>query len=135
MPTKNLVILMGHAGGDPEMKYSASGSPICNFSLATSWGKKNPDGSWENFTDWHKVVCFGGVAERVAERLQKGALVVVEGTIRYESWDGDDGQKKYMTKIIGNRVDVVGKSGKAEDVPVNASADAPSDEEEDDLPF
>jgi len=107
MPNKNLVILVGHLGADPEIQYSSGGTAICNFSLATSWGKKKDDGTWDNFTDWHKVVCFSAVAEKVGEKAQKGMAVMVEGSIRYESWEDDQGVKKYMTKIMGNRVDIL----------------------------
>jgi len=149
MPNKNLVILVGHLGGDPEMKYSSGGTPICNFSLATSWGKKKPDGGWDNFTDWHKVVCFNAVAEKVAEKAEKGHAVMVEGCIRYESWEDDQGVKKYMTKIIGNRVDILAagytekpagesepkKKEKADNREEATVAAQKASEEEDDLPF
>jgi single-strand DNA-binding protein len=154
MPNKNLVILVGHLGGDPEVRYAQSGTCVCNFSLATSWGKKDSDGNWENFTDWHKVVCFAAIAEKVAEKAQKGHAVMVEGTIRYESWTDDQGVKKYMTKIIGNRVDILAAgftekpaadADPVKDTPADAAkqsaenrtkaAQAATEEEEDDLPF
>jgi len=157
MPNKNLVILVGHLGADPEMKYSSGGTAICNFSLATSWGKKKDDGTWDNFTDWHKVVCFKNVAEKVGEKAQKGHAVMVTGTIRYESWDDDQGVKKYMTKIIGNQVDILAagftekpageeepKNDPVKDTPKDAADKvkttreaqaATTEEEPDDLPF
>ena len=152
MPNKNLVILVGHLGADPEMKYSSGGTAICNFSLATSWGKKKDDGTWDNFTDWHKVVCFKNVAEKVGEKAQKGHAVMVTGTIRYESWDDDQGVKKYMTKIIGNQVDILAagftesptgakeppsKDDPAKDKPktTKEAQAATTEEEPDDLPF
>jgi single-strand DNA-binding protein len=143
MPNKNLVILIGHLGGDPEVRYAASGTCVANFSLATSWGKKDSAGNWENFTDWHKVVCFGAVAEKVAEKAQKGHPVMVTGSIRYESWE-KDGEKKYMTKIMGNQIDILApgltEKPKVEESPVDEKEKSTREaqaatEEEDDLPF
>jgi len=131
MPNKNLVILVGHLGADPEMQYSSGGTAICNFSLATSWGKKKDDGTWDNFTDWHKVVCFKNVAEKVAEKAQKGHAVMVTGTIRYESWE-KDGEKKYMTKIIGNQVDIL--SAGFTESPTGAKEPPPKDDPTKDKP-
>ena len=136
MPNKNLCILVGHAGGDPEVRYSSSGTCIANFSLATSWGKKDSDGNWENFTDWHKVVAFGKLGEKVAEYLNKGQPVMVEGSIRYESWEDDQGNKKYATKIIARSVDVLVKPvDNQNQEKVDNQVDNKNTEEEDDLPF
>lgn len=115
MPSKNLVILVGHLGGDPDIHYNPNGMAICNFSLATNWGKKGADGDWQNFTDWHKVVCFGSYAEKAAENLKKGDCAMIEGTIRYESWETEEGEKKYATKIIANRLDVMTTTPKTEE--------------------
>ena len=157
MPNKNLVILVGHLGGDPEMRYAQNGTPICTFSLATSWGKKKPDGTWDNFTDWHKVTCFSAVAEKVGEKAGKGMAIMVEGSIRYETWEDDQGVKKYATKIMGNRVDILAagftekpageeepKNDPVKDTPKDAADKvkttreaqaATTEEEPDDLPF
>ena len=129
MPNFNKVTLAGHVGLDPEVRYAASGTCICSFSLATSWGKKKENGTWDNFTDWHKVVTFGKQAEFCAEKVAKGVPVLVVGEIRYESWEDNEGNKRYATKIIAQKVNILISAPKSE------PAVAKDVDEGDDLPF
>ncbi len=101
--TLNKAILVGRLGKDPEMRYIPSGKAITSFSLATDHSYKKGE-EWINETDWHNVECWGDLAERMNARLKKGSLVAVEGEIRYESWTGEDGVKKYKTKIVADTV-------------------------------
>ena len=97
----NKVMLIGNLGANPEIKYTASGTAIANFNLATAENRKNRDGEWENKTEWHKVVMFGRQAEVCKDYLKKGSKIFLEGRIQTRSWDDQSGQKRYMTEIAG----------------------------------
>jgi single-strand DNA-binding protein len=100
----NRVILIGHLGKDPEIKYTQSGKALTRFSLATSDRRKDDQGNWVDQTEWHNIVCFDKTAETAGEYLKKGAHIYLEGKIRTRSWDDKEtGQKKYMTEIAADR--------------------------------
>ena len=108
MRGKNLVILIGNLGGDPELKYTASGSPLCKFSLATNESWKDKDGQQQDRTDWHNIVAWGTLGENCGKYLHKGKQVYVEGSIRTRTWDKDDGTKGYMTDVTARQVMFLG---------------------------
>ena len=97
----NKVILVGNLGQDPEIRYTADGRAVCNFSIATSetWKDKNT-GERREKTEWHRVVVFGKLAEIAGEYLAKGKQVYIEGKIVTRKWQGQDGQDKYTTEIV-----------------------------------
>lgn len=99
MSSVNKVILIGNLGKDPEIRYTQSGEPIANFSLATSekWGGK--DGEKKERTDWHRVEVFGKAAQVCRDYLSKGKPVYVEGSLRYDEWTDKDGNKRNTTKV------------------------------------
>ena len=98
----NKVLLIGNLGSDPEIKYTPSGTAIANFSLATSDRRKDASGEWEETTEWHRIVLFGKQAETGRDYLKKGSRIYLEGRIRTNSWDDQNGQKQSRTEIIGN---------------------------------
>lgn len=103
----NSVTLIGRLGRDPEIRYSKGGMEIANFSIATD-GFSNG----EKTTDWHNCVAFEKTAEILGKHFGKGDGIGIEGTIRYEQWEGEDGEKKYKTSIIVNRLHFLpGSSG------------------------
>ncbi len=105
----NKVILVGHLGKDPEVKYTQSGTPVASFSLATSERFKDKDGNWQDRTEWHNVVLWQRLAEIAGEYLKKGRMVYVEGRIQTRSWDDKNtGEKKYRTEIVGNDIVLLG---------------------------
>lgn len=105
----NKVILLGHLGKDPELKYTPQGTPVAKFSLATSDRFKDKDGNWQDRTEWHNITAWGRTAEIVGEYLKKGRQVYIEGAIRTHSWDDKQtGQKKYMTEIVVNDLVLLG---------------------------
>jgi single-strand DNA-binding protein len=126
----NRVILIGNLGKDPELTHTQSGLAIAKFSLATTEGRKNMAGAWEDVTEWHNIVLFGKTAEATGANLRKGSQVCIEGKIQYDSWE-DGGVKKHSTKIIGQRMVMVGDK-KTESSPQRAPA---SPDTENDLPF
>jgi single-strand DNA-binding protein len=102
----NKVILVGNLGQDPEIRYTADGRPIANFSIATSetWTDKS-SGERREKTEWHRVVVFGKLAEICGEYLSKGRQVYIEGKLQTRKWQGQDGQDRYTTEVV---VDVRG---------------------------
>lgn len=109
----NKVILVGNLGADPEMKYTASGTPLCNFRLATSETFNDRDGNPQERTEWHRIVAWGKLGEICGQYLSKGRQVYVEGSIRTRSWDDAEGNKRYMTEINARDVQFLGSGGSA----------------------
>ncbi len=102
----NKVILVGHLGGDPEMKYGSSGAAFTTFTMATSdsWVK---DGQREDRTEWHRVIAFGKLAEICAKWLHKGKQIYLEGKIQTRSWE-QDGVKRWTTEIVAREMQMLG---------------------------
>ncbi len=100
----NKVILYGNLGRDPELRALPSGTAVASFSLATTRIYKDKDGKRQEQTDWHNIVVFGKQAELVNQYLKKGDSALVEGRIQTRSWDGQDGQKRYRTEIVADRI-------------------------------
>ncbi len=98
----NRVILVGHLGGDPEMRYTSSGTPVTNFSLATNERWNNQDGERQERTEWHKIVTWSKLAEISNQYLTKGQLVFIEGRIQTREWDDRDGNKRRTTEIVAS---------------------------------
>jgi single-strand DNA-binding protein len=115
MPSVNRVILIGNLGKDPEIRYTQSGEPIANFSLATNEAWTDKSGQKQERTEWHRVEIFGKAAQVARDYLSKGRQVYLEGSIRYDEWTDKDGNKKYMTKIRvsgpGSRMVLLGSRG------------------------
>lgn len=108
----NKVILVGHVGKDPEVKYTPSGTAVANFSIATNDRFKDKEGQWQDRTEWHRVVAWQRTAEIVGEYVKKGSNVYVEGKLQTRSWDDKEtGQKKYMTEIWVNDLVLLGGRG------------------------
>lgn len=98
MSSVNKAIILGRLGRDPEMRYSAGGQAVTQFSVATDRNYKKDD-EWVSETEWHRVVAWGPLGERAAEFLHKGSLVYVEARIQTRSYE-KDGVKKYSTELI-----------------------------------
>ena len=82
----NKVILVGHLGQDPEVKFMPSGDAVCNFSLATGESWKDKQGQIQEKTEWHRVTMFGKLAEIAGEYLRKGSQVYIEGQLQTRKW-------------------------------------------------
>jgi single-strand DNA-binding protein len=109
----NKVILIGNLGKDPELRYTPSGQPVANFSLATTERRTDKNGQRKETTEWHNIVVFGKTAEICNQYLKKGRSCYLEGKITTRSWDDRDGNKKYKTEIIANTVQFLGGGGGA----------------------
>ena len=99
----NKAILLGNVGKDPEIRSTPGGTMVANFTLATSDRQKDPQGNWQDRTEWHNLVAFGRTAEIIRDYVKKGSKLFVEGKIQTRSWDDkESGQKRYRTEIVVN---------------------------------
>ena len=107
----NKVTLLGNVGKDPEIRSTAGGTMVANFTLATSDRQKDAQGNWQDRTEWHNLVAFTRTAEIVRDYVKKGSKLYIEGKITNRSWDDkESGQKRYKTEILVN--DLVLLSGR-----------------------
>src|SRR5689334_24651273 len=98
-------MIIGNLGRDPEMRYTPTGRPVTQFSVAVNQSTKNQQtGEWTEETDWSRVSVFGDRAERAAEQLRKGNRVFVEGRFRTREFEGQDGQKRTSLDITADNV-------------------------------
>ena len=104
----NKVIIVGRLGQDPELKYTPSGSAVCNFSVATSETWADKSGQKQERTEWHRVVVWGKLGELCNQYLAKGRQAYVEGSLRTRSWEDKSGQKKFTTEIMASSVQFLG---------------------------
>ncbi|MCF7823110.1 MAG: single-stranded DNA-binding protein [Candidatus Marinimicrobia bacterium] len=109
----NKAILVGRLGQKPELRYTPSQSAVTNVTIATNETRRDTAGNNVDSTEWHRVVVFGKTAEFVANYLDKGALVYVEGRLQTRSWEDRDGVKKYTTEVVANIVTPLGSGGTA----------------------
>jgi single-strand DNA-binding protein len=108
----NKVILLGNVGKDPEIRSTAGGSMVANLTLATSDRQKDPQGNWQDRTEWHNLVAFQRTAEIIRDYVKKGSKLYVEGKIQTRSWDDkESGQKRYRTEIIVNDLSLLSGRG------------------------
>jgi len=104
----NKVILVGHLGADPEMKYTASGQAVSRFNLATSESWTDKNGQKQDRTEWHRIVVWGKLGELCSKHLSKGRQAYIEGRIQTRQWEDQQGQKRYTTEVIANTVQFLG---------------------------
>jgi single-strand DNA-binding protein len=104
----NKVILVGHLGADPDMRYTPSGQGVCEMRIATSesWNDKN--GQRQERTEWHRIVVWGKRAEVCSKYLAKGRQVYVEGRIQTRTYDDKEGNKRYITEVVAQDVQFLG---------------------------
>ena len=141
----NKVILVGNVGKDAEVRHIDSGVAVASFSLATSETYTAKNGEKVTTTEWHNIVVWRGLAEFAGKYIQKGRQIYVEGQIRTRSYDDKDGNKRYITEILANTIQLLGRkensSEPADDYakPANSTSNEVNDfdanDEADDLPF
>jgi single-strand DNA-binding protein len=149
----NKVQIIGRLGDDPELRYTGSGTAVANLSIATD-ESYTQDGNEVEQTEWHDVTCWAGLAETVAEYLEKGRRVYVEGKLKTREWEDKNGNTRYSTEIHADRVDFLGGERRGQQMqrqepsngtpqaqePASAGQERTSQEQEsfepdDDLPF
>lgn len=113
MKSINKVILIGHVGKQPEIRYMQNGAPVANFSLATNEYWTSNTGEKQERTEWHKIVAWRRLAEFAQQYIQKGSYLYIEGKIQTRNWEDRDGSKRYMTEIIANEIGLLDKKSGA----------------------
>jgi single-strand DNA-binding protein len=104
----NKVILVGHLGANPDMRYTPSGSGVCELRLATNETWTDKSGQRQERTEWHRVVVWGKTAEHCSRYLSKGRQIYLEGRLQTRSWEDKDGNKRYTTEIVAETVQFLG---------------------------
>jgi len=143
MASLNKVMLIGNLGKDPEVRYTAAGTAVASFSLATSEKFKNKNGEWEEKTEWHNITLWARLAEIAGEYLTKGKTVYIEGRLQTRKWQDRDGRDRYTTEIVGDKMQMLSGKGEGGGRPAAGRAEgqeAPAYEEpvfnpDDDIPF
>ena len=105
----NKVILVGNLGGDPELRQTNNGTSVCNFNLATSFVRRNPEtGDTTETTEWHRVVLFKRLAEIAEQYLKKGDQAYIEGRLSTRKWQDREGNDRWTTEVIGSELQMLG---------------------------
>lgn len=146
----NKVILVGHLGKDPEVKYLDKDRVVANFSIATNDRYTDKNGNRVDTTEWHNIEMWDGLAKVAEKYLKKGSLIYVEGKLKTEEWE-KDGIKRYTTRIRVNNLNMLDKAAGTSDTPKEETNTAPPakqieehnetvinsimDNADDDLPF
>lgn len=107
----NKVILIGNLGADPELRYTGSGTAVCNMRVATTETYKDRDGNTVENTEWHNVVAWSRLAEICGEYLKKGSQVYFEGQLQTRQWEDKDGNTRYTTEIKVREMTLLGGRG------------------------
>ncbi len=130
----NKVIIVGNLGADPEVRYTAGGTAVAKFRVATSEKYKDRQGNMQERTDWHRVTVWGKLAEICGQYLVKGKQVYIEGRLEYGSYE-KDGVKHYTTDIIANTMQMLGLAGNRVQEQEPSFAPPEGSIPEDDIPF
>ncbi len=109
----NKVILIGRLGADPEIRYTLDGKPVAVFRIATNEVVIR-NGEKEVITEWHRIVAFGRLAEICGEYLSKGSQVYIEGKIRTRKFEDRQGNQRYITEILADKMQILEKRSQPE---------------------
>ncbi len=105
----NKVMIIGHLGRDPEMRYTPSGRPVTSFSVATSRSWVSAEGERREEVEWFNVVAWGALAEICKTHLVKGQQVYIEGRLQTRGWEDENGKKHYRTELVANEMILLGE--------------------------
>jgi single-strand DNA-binding protein len=109
--TINKVILIGRLGSDPDVRYMADGTPVVTFNMATNEPVRSAEGTWEERAEWHRIVAYRKLAETMANYLNKGRLVYVEGKLQTRQWQDAQGVKRYTTEVVAREIKMMDSGG------------------------
>jgi single-strand DNA-binding protein len=139
--------IIGHVGSDPVLKYTPSGRPVANLSIATTARWKDQSGEVHERTEWHRIVVWGQRGQMVAEHVRRGSYLRVVGPSQTRSWTDRDKIKRFVTEVVAQSVDFLTARAPAETqlppvadgaddpVPADDQADLPPAGSEADIPF
>jgi len=130
----NMTQIIGHLGRDPEVRATPEGTAVAKLAVATNQTWKDKDGEKQERTEWHRVVLFGKVAQIAAQYLKKGSLLYLQGRLQTRKWPGEDGEDRYTTEIVAERMRMLGGKGERD---TRAAGGRPVAEPpfDDDIPF
>jgi single-strand DNA-binding protein len=138
----NKIIIVGNLGRDPELRYTAQGTPVCSFSMATNERRKDKNGEMQDQTTWFRITLWNRLAETASQYLQKGRQVYIEGRLRVEEYIDRDGKPRHSLEVFATDMQFIGSRG--DDAPHERAATAgasagPADSQPDlsdeDIPF
>jgi len=138
----NRIIIVGNLGRDPELRYTAQGTPVCSFSVATNERRKDRNGEMQDHTTWFRVTLWNRLAETASQYLQKGKQVYIEGRLRVDEYVDRDGKPRHSLEVFATDMQFIGSRG--DDAPYERAATASasaspaepqSDLSDDDIPF
>jgi single-strand DNA-binding protein len=133
----NKVMVIGHLGRDPEMRYTPSGRPVTSFSAVTTRAWTSAEGERHEESEWFNVVAWGNLAEICNQYLKKGQQVYIEGRLQTRGWEDEDGKKHYRTELVASEMIVLGER-KSNVIPNSSQPSQPSDgpvDQEESPPF
>ena len=138
----NKIIICGNLGRDPELRYTAQGTPVCSFSMATNERRKDKNGEMQDHTTWFRITLWNRLAETASQYLQKGRQVYIEGRLRVEEYVDRDGKPRHSLEVFATDMQFIGSRGDEAPYERAASAGAssgPADSQPDlsdeDIPF
>ncbi len=134
----NKVMIIGHLGRDPEMRYTPSGRPVTTFTVATSRSWNTVDGERHTETEWFNIVAWGNLAEICKQYLTKGQQVYIEGRLQTRKWDDKEGNRHYTTEVVAQEMMMLGdrKDNNNQNHTEDANeSEMPNDVDEDEFPF
>ena len=126
----NKMMIIGHLGRDPEMRYTPSGRPVTTFSVATTRSWHSADGERHEETEWFNIVSWGSLAEICNQHLRKGQQVYVEGRLQTRRWEDSEGNKHYTTELVAKEMIILGEKRES-----YMAEDADEDSGGEELPF
>lgn len=126
----NKVMIIGHLGRDPELRYTPSGRPVASFSVATTRSWTASDGERREETEWFNVVAWGNLAEICKTHLVKGQQVYIEGRLQTRGWEDDNGTRHYRTELVANEMILLGDRAGSPEITISDD-----DDQKDSFPF
>lgn len=114
MSSFNKVFILGRLTRDPEIRYMPSGSPVCDFGIATNRKYTGSDGAKQEEVSFFDITAFGKTAELVCQYLSKGRQALIEGRLKQDRWENNEGQKRSKVKVVAERVTFIGGRGEGD---------------------
>ena len=135
----NKVMIIGHLGRDPEMRYTPSGRPVTTFTVATSRSWNTSDGEHHTETEWFNIVTWSNLAETCKQYLTKGQQVYIEGRLQTRHWEDKEGNKHNSVEVVANEMIMLGDRREANSANSHAAENPDGSDvsttEEDEFPF
>ena len=107
----NKIAIVGYLGRDPELRYTSDGTPVCNFSVATTEKRKDKSGEVQDVTTWFQVALFGRQAENTKQYLAKGSHIWVEGSLSLNQWTDREGAPRVNLEVRGTDIKFLSSAG------------------------